>query len=516
MIVYPSKAGIDAWEELGNKGWGWKDMAPYYRKFHTLGLPSDETTRDLALEYLNKEIQGTSGPVQASFAEAGFYSPLQKAWTGTFKNLGLGLTSDPILGEATGGFINPCSVDPVTKARSHAGTAYYNAEVAKRPNLHLVTEALAEKILFEGADQSGSEENKKATGVQFRTKDGAEKKLQINKEVIVCAGAIQSPQLLELSGIGSAKHLESLGIKPVVDNPYVGENMQDHAVASISFEVVDGIPTIENIKQPGVLDALLELYQTTRSGPLTSSCISSAYLPVPEWQAEGARPDLDKLLDDNVRGQPKASPGVEKQLQLLRAIVENRKDSTIQYFSPAVQLNPHTGPRASDWFGMKEDGHYTTIAASLSHPFSRGSVHIKSADPTAKPAIDPKYLSNPLDLELLARHLLYVETVAKTEPLASTLKKDGRRVPPNARISTLDEAKKLVVDTVVSTYHPSCTCAMMPKELGGVVDAQLKVYGTANVRVCDASIFPLIPRGNIQTSVYAVAEKGADLIKGTV
>ncbi|TQS32053.1 hypothetical protein Golomagni_07644, partial [Golovinomyces magnicellulatus] len=179
-------------------------------------------------------------------------------------------------------------------------------------------------------------------------------------------------------------------------------------------------------------------------------------------------------------------------------------------------LNPHTGPKPSDWFGMKEDGHYTTIAASLSHPFSRGSIHIKSADPTDKPAIDPKYLSNPLDLEILARHLLFVETVAKTEPLASQLKKDGRRVPPNARIHTLEEAKKLIVDTVVSTYHPTSTCPMLPRELGGVVDNQLKVYGTSNVRVCDASVFPIIPRGNIQTSVYAVAEKGADIIRGLV
>ena len=510
MIVYPSKAGIDAWEALGNKGWGWDSMKPYYRKFQTLSPPSDTTTADLSLQYLDKSLQGTSGPVQTSFAESDFYSPLQKSWTKTFENLGLGVTADPITGEATGGFINPCSVDQKTKSRSHAGTAYYNAEVAKRPNLTLVAEAVAEGSLCD--DASGE---KRAIGVQFKGKDGSTQTPKANKEVLVCAGAIQSPQLLELSGIGSAKHLESVGVTPIIHNPGVGENMQDHAVASISYEVQDGIPTIEGIKTPGVLDALINMYSTSHSGPLTSSCISSAYLPVPDWQAEGERPELDKLLEEHLKTENIKSPGLKKQIELLRSILQDRKDSTIQYFSPAVQLNPHTGPKPTDWFGMKEDGNYTTIAASLSHPFSRGSIHIKSADPTEKPAIDPKYLSNQLDLEILARHLLFVETVAKTEPLATHLKKDGRRVPPNARISTIEEAKKLIVDTVVSTYHPASTCAMMPRELDGVVDDKLKVYGTSNVRVCDASIFPLIPRGNIQTSVYAVAEKCADIVKGT-
>ncbi|OKL64686.1 hypothetical protein UA08_01057 [Talaromyces atroroseus] len=508
MVVYPSKAGIDAWEKLGNKGWGWNGMSHYYRKFHTLGEPSDKTIRDMSLAYLDKNLQGSTGPVQVSFAEDDFYSPLQKAWPETFRNLGLAATGDPASGDMTGAYINPCSVHPKTKARSHAGTAYYSADVAKRPNLKLVTNALAEKILFDGDT---------ATGVQFKKADRNQVTVRAKKEVIVCAGAIQSPQLLELSGIGDAKRLEALGIAPVVDNPFVGENMQDHAIASISYEVVDGIPTIENIKEPGVLDRLMQLYRDTKSGPLTSSCISSAYVPLGgEFAAEGERPELDRLLNENLHIKEGSHPGLKKQYELLRSIVEGRKDSTIQYFSPAVQLCPHAGPKPTDWFGMKEDGHYTALAASLSHPFSRGSVHITSADASEKPKIDPNYLSNALDLEILARHLLFVETIAKTEPLASLLKKNGRRVPPNVHLHNLDEAKNLVRDTLVSTYHPASTCSMLPRELGGVVDDQLQVYGTKNVRVCDASIFPLIPRGNIQTSVYATAEKGADLIKGAV
>lgn len=510
VIVFPSQATINAWEKLGNRGWGWKDMCCYYRKFHTLYEPIAKTAEDLSLAYLDKSIRGANGPIQVSFPNEDFYGPLHKAWPQTFRNLDMGYTGDPATGKMKGGFTNPCCVNPRSKMRSYAGNAYYNPEVAKRPNLQFLTETLAEKIRFDDVDRQT------ATGVLFRTVDGNQQTAHARKEVIVCAGAIQSPQLLELSGIGDAKRLKALGITPVADNPYVGENLQDHACAGISFEVIEGISTVEDTKIPGKLDELIQAYQNTLSGPLTASCISSAYIPVNDLSILGDHKVLQPILDAELEVKSGGHPALQKQYELQRAIVEDTNDSTIHYWMLNTQLCPHTGPRPTDWFGMKEDGRYTVIDAALTNPFSRGSVHIKSADPTAKPAIDPMYLSNKLDLELLARHVLFIETIVKTEPFSSLIKQDGRRVPPNTRLHTLEEARQFVRDTVVSNYHPACTCAMLPQKLGGVVDDRLKVYGTKNVRVCDASIFPLIPRGNIQTSVYATAEKGADLIKGVV
>jgi len=511
MIVYPSKAGIDGWSQLGNKGWSWDEMTPYYRKFHTMGQPSEQITKELSLDYMDPKMNGTSGPIQVSYADETFYGPLQKAWPETFKNLKVPATGDHISGTLTGGYINPCAVDMKTRQRSYAASAYYTPEVAKRPNLDVITEALAEKIVFDKAAAGGEAV---ATGAQFKAKDGKSHTIKVRKEVIVCTGSITSPQILELSGIGDAKLLQSHGIDVVVDNPHVGENMQDHALASISYEVVDGIMTIEHVKIPGVMEKLIEMHQTTHTGPLTSSAISNAYLPLMEFQTPEGRAEVKKMLDSHPEQYDSKTPSYPEQYKILRSIVEDEKDSTIQHFSPACQLNPTAGPRPSDWFGLQNDGHYTAISASLSHPFSRGSIHIQSADPAKPPKIDPRYLSNPLDLEILARHTLYIETIAKTEPLASLLKPDGRRVPLDAHISSLEEAKKFVVDTLVSTYHPASTCSMMPREKGGVVSDRLVVHGTKNVRVCDASIFPLIPRGNIQTSVYAVAEKCADLIIG--
>ena len=150
---------------------------------------------------------------------------------------------------------------------------------------------------------------------------------------------------------------------------------------------------------------------------------------------------------------------------------------------------------------------------SLAHPFSRGTVHVSSSSPRDPPVIDPRYLSHPLDVEILARHVRYIPTIASTQPLASYVKLNGHRLPRNSNIDTLDAVKNHCRRNFITNNHPCGTCAMMPWNMGGVVDERLKVYGVKALRVVDASIFPMIPRGNIQSSVYAVAERAADLIK---
>lgn len=511
MVVFPSKAGIDAWATLGNPGWTWQEMAPYYRKFHTLAPPTEESIRDLSLTWIRPENQGTSGPLKVSFAGSDFYGPLHMAWPKTFKNLNYKTTGDPISGVMQGAYCNPTTVDVTDKSRSYAASAYYPPEVAKRSNLHVLTKAQVEKIML---IKGSPEDDAQASAVQFAT-DGQRFTVKVAREVLLCAGAIQSPQILELSGIGNPVHLKSIGIEPVVENSNVGENMQDHALASISFEVVEGTPTAEALTQPGVMEAMIEQYKRNRSGPLTSSAICNSYMPLPEYLEktgnESEHDELFRLIDEYTQGS--FATGRKEQYKLLRSILKDGKDSTVQYHLCAFQLNPHAGPGPSSWLGMKEPGNYLTIPANLSHPFSRGSVHAESSDVSQHPRIDPGYLSNPLDLEVLARHVMFSETIAKTKPMGDFVKDGGRRIPVGAYAETVEKAKDLVRQTLVSTYHPTSTCSMMPQEIGGVVDSRLKVYGVRNLRVVDASVFPLIPRGNIQTSVYATAEKAADMIR---
>lgn len=160
------------------------------------------------------------------------------------------------------------------------------------------------------------------------------------------------------------------------------------------------------------------------------------------------------------------------------------------------------------------DYSYMSVIAMLSHPLSRGSSHIRSKDPAEPPTIDPCYLKDDLDLEVLARHVLQIEDLLRLPAWQGIVVPSGRRYPRafDKPPKSLDDAKAAIRQYSATNYHPCGTAAMMGPDVGGVVDGKLRVYGTSNLRICDASIFPIVPRGNILTTVYAVAEKAVDVI----
>lgn len=507
LIAYPSKSGIDSWGKLGNTGWDYETMLPYYQKFHTFTKPSKEVHDRLALDYMDSDLQGKSGPIQTSFGE--FHGPLHEAWPRTFKALNFDLTGDPLTGLGAGGHSNPSSVDPRTKTRSHAGSKYYNRVIANRPNIRVLTKALVEKVILHRASNTSVT----ATGVQYTTTSGQHSVVHVFKEVILAAGAFQSPQILELSGIGPKGLLQSHGIDLVIDNGYVGENLQDHLMAGLSFEAADHIPTGDILREPKVFEAAIAEYNHSKTGFLTAATFCSAFMPIMDFLDGDGRAKLEDLLDEFLAGSsPAEFPAQEQQYNLLSGILRSPDDSSVHYVMAPFQFNPHAGDKPTEYLNPTTPGNFMTLFAALSHPFSRGSVHIQSANSKDKPEIDPKYLSHPLDEELLARHVQYMETIVQTEPLASLLKKNGRRIPSGKYVRDLESAKTLGAETITSNFHPCGTCAMMPRDLGGVVDERLMVHGTTNLRIVDASIIPLQPRGNIQSSVYAIAERAVDFI----
>lgn len=260
------------------------------------------------------------------------------------------------------------------------------------------------------------------------------------------------------------------------------------------------------------MQAVLQQFQESQSGPLVGMPVSVACLPPVDGKGRMSNEEIGKLTNQYVDDQslPKWQ---KKQYELLRRQMLDPKEATCLYMYLPLQLHTTKGEtKMTDLLAKKSDKNYITVMTVNNHPFSRGIVHIRSSDPKEKPIFDPRYLSHPLDLEILARHTQYLETVMKTEPFASMIK-PGSRLPEGADATTLEGAKKLVKERLLSTFHPAGTCAMMPHELGGVVDNRLKVHGTRNLRVVDASIFPMEPMGNIQATVYAVAEKAADIIK---
>ena len=217
-LAYPSKATADIMSELGVRGWDWEDVVPYYRKFQTTWSPNTSTQHH---QHLDPALGGISGPIQSSFPPE--LDPLHAAWIETLNALGYKGTGDPLSGESLGAYAIPCSVTPKTRERSHSGKDYYE-KAASRSNLHLLTKTSVERVVL---DRSATGDVV-ATGVAV-SQMGHERLLKARQEVVLAAGAIGSPQLLELSGIGSSDLLESHGIEVIIDNPGVGGKSPSHS-----------------------------------------------------------------------------------------------------------------------------------------------------------------------------------------------------------------------------------------------------------------------------------------------
>lgn len=500
MVLYPSRGSIDAWAALGNEGWGYDDLAPYFRKSATVHVPSQKAKDVVGLTYHDESITG-DGPVQVSYSDG--YGRMNKAWMETFSKFDLDMTSDWRTGTVSGAFQQPSSIDPKTRTRSYAATAHYTEGIAKRPNLTVMTGTVMKKVLF---DQTRSVPA--ATGVLIEQKDGSEK-IILGRETVLAAGSLMTPQILELSGVGSKTLLDSHDIPVVVDNPSVGDQLQDHPVAGISFEVNDDVPSSDVLRDPAVLGALIEQFQTTGEGPLGGSDISVAYAPLCDAAGKCSLETVKTIFSANE--EEVATPGGK----VLRALLEAPGAPTVEYCLLSGQANIDEKEPTSllDYIAPKRPENYLVVLAFLHHSFSRGSVHISSPDVHVKPSWDPGFGKSSVDLEILARHLEFIETLATTAPFSDLLKPGGARIPPNLKADNLENAKEVVRMTESAIFHPSCSCPMLPKDQGGVVDTRLRVYGVSGLRIVDASVFPLVPMGNIQTTVYAVAERAADLIK---
>ncbi|THW75817.1 alcohol oxidase [Aureobasidium pullulans] len=443
-IIYPSAADIDVWAELGNDGWDWKTLAPYFLKFQTIEPPNDEVKKQVNIIHSDETIRKSNGPVRTSFPSQ--VTKLHKIWLDTFRSL----------------------------------------DLANRKNLTTIRNAMVHRLAI-GKDSSGPI----VRGVWY-SQHGILHKVAAKREVILAAGTFNTPQILELSGIGDPVILEQHGIDVVYANPAVGDNLQDHIRAWVSFEVNDDAP----VPRPTPIDKARRMYEGNRSGPLTQNgAFMFSYTPLAPFLDPEGHDKLKSMLDRHLEDDGSCSPFLRKRNGFIRKAIESADEATAVSF---------LSRRTQD--GSK-GGNFITLNSMLSHPFSAGSVHITSTDPQIRPKIDFDYYSNPIDLEIHARHVKVLEKLAETEPLASIIKPRGRRLPEGYPTDTINNAKEVARDFAMTNYHPCGTCA-----LGAVVDSRLNVKGVRNLRVVDASVVPIIPRGNILATVYAVTERAADII----
>ncbi|KAH0547745.1 hypothetical protein FGG08_000002 [Glutinoglossum americanum] len=478
-----NRGGIDdydTWGDLGNNpGWSWHDLLPYFIKSENYTpVFSNVIAQEFSINYWPSK-HGYNGPVRVSYPK--FFYNQTKNFFKALNLLGVPTAFDPNDGTSSGAFFIPTDIHPENQTRSDARRTYYDPYV-NRPNFHVVTRRHVTRVLFDGSgdispNSGGLEEGElggpvdarsvrlRVAGVEFATEASAAREtVGANIEVIIAAGALHSAQLLQLSGVGPKPLLDNYDIPVLIDLPGVGTNLQDHYLVGTFYPWpwTAGSPN-------GVAFPSLPSITNTSADILNSADI----------QAD------DQYLVAN--SDPTVVAGYHDQKNALIRLLSSENVGAYEIISNNIG----------------------SLTVSIMHPFSRGTVEIGSSDPFDDPIIDPRYGSNPVDLQILVEALKFNRKILATPPMVEL--RPAQFVPP---VNADDDALMQVVKNGIRTeFHPSGTCAMLPLEKGGVVDTRLVVWGTQNLRIVDAGIFPLIPAAHLQATVYAVAEKAADIIK---
>ncbi|KAI0820655.1 GMC oxidoreductase [Trametes gibbosa] len=494
--VRPSKIEVDTWASLigDSDKWNWDALFTNMKTSETFTPPSSDVQSEGNIKY-EAASRGTSGPVHATYP--GFMVPLVGNWTSTLSDIGVAVSDDAYGGENWGAFIATSSINPTNWTRSYSRSAYIDP-LPPRPNLAVLPNATATRIIFDTSNQA----NLTATGVEWASSSGADRQtIKVNKEVILAGGAVGSPHLLQLSGVGPADVLKAAGVAVKLDLPGVGQHVQDHISTQVTWKT--------NAQTANSLRAQ-NLAAGSGNSPAFLSFINSAtaYVNVTDLLGFDFAPQFRQTIAGELQSSlsnlvPSQDATVKKGYQAIyNATLNTLLNSPVGQIEILLSL---TG-------GQVDGSNTVSIQAALQHPFSQGQIYISSGDPFAPPVIDPQYLSHQADTILLREGLKLARKLGNTAPLSSSV---GSEVSPGSAVQSDDDWDAWLANAIGTEYHPSCSCAMLPQELGGVVDADLKVYGLANVRVADASVFPIQFSAHLQAPVYGLAEQAARLIRAT-
>ena len=442
MWVRGFAADYNEWADAAGDRWSWDALVPYFRRVENTQDPVDDT-------------QGTDGPQHVEHQRDP--RPHTAVFLDAVRELGLPVT-DANLAEGQG--FTQTMVSQNRGARASTADAYLRPAL-RRPNLRVLTNALARRVTFT-ADPDGTP---RATGVYVDIA-GVTRHVRARREVILCGGTINTPQLLMLSGIGPAGHLTEHGIDVLVDAPAVGANLQDHLVAGLAPAAHGGtLYRASTVQQLG-------RYLSARKGMLTSN-VAEACGFIRTDQAEGTH-----------------APGLPD-IEIL--------------FAPVPYVGEGLIPPPAEGI---------TVGAILMRPASRGTIRLASADPTEAPLIDPAYLSDAegLDAATLRAGLEWCERLIATEALG-TVTTGGWVQPEGGENMTSAERIELSLRRYSHTlYHPVGTAAM-GSDASAPVDPELRVRGVHGLRVADASVMPTIIRGHTNAPAIVIGEVAADLIR---
>ncbi|HEX4648165.1 MAG TPA: GMC family oxidoreductase N-terminal domain-containing protein [Steroidobacteraceae bacterium] len=442
MIYVRGQPGdFDDWRAAGNPGWSWTEVLPYFRKLEDFGRGASE-------------YHGTGGPVHVSEISS-FAHPLCETFLAACAQLGIARTTDFNGAQPEGAGLWQVTIKDGW--RVSAANAYLRPAIG-RPNLALQLHSQVTRVLFDG---------KRATGVEY-LHHGAPRLASARVEVLLAGGAVNTPQILELSGIGDGELLSRLEIPVIADSPAVGRGLQDHLAVVYFYR--SRVPTLNDELAPflGKVRAALR-YALTRRGPLAMS--------------------------------------VNQAGAFLRSRPELTRPNLHIYFNPASYSTTTTG--SSRRLMNPDPFPGFLMSFNTCRPTSRGSIHIRSKDPLAKPAIVPNSLSTETDIRDVYDGARALRRIAAARPLAQVIESErepGEAVHADADV--LADFRK----RAGTVFHASGTCAMGSDPRNAVLDERLRVRGVTGLRVVDASAFPNVTSGNTNAPTLMLAEKAADLI----
>jgi len=409
----------------------------------------------------------------------------ETSWA-AWEDMNIPLVKEHALGNAVGRFWVPSSEHPTNRTRSYSRFAYYDP-IASRPNYHLLVGHKVEKLILTRSNH--------VEGVSFYQRDNPNDKFTVKakKEVVLAAGAVHTPQILQLSGVGPKAILKAANIDVKLDAPGVGNNFQDHPQVFVNCNFTNDLwPNPGTLVSNSTFRAEAQAqYEKNKTGPLTQA-LNSAFVFLPldtvhsspsSFHGKLASQTDDAYLASNLP--PAVLEGYKVQKKVLAKLYKSS--------NAAVYESPFGGG--------------CTRGLILQKPLSRGHIHINASDPYGEPAVDFRAYTNPLDFDQAIEFVKYTRRYLRSpkfNPFVPVETAPG----PNITDSDSDGLIRYVRATGGPTsFHASGTAAMLPRKLGGVVGSDLRVYGLKGVSIVDASIIPLIPSTHLSATVYAIAEK---------
>ncbi|EPQ56218.1 glucose-methanol-choline oxidoreductase [Gloeophyllum trabeum ATCC 11539] len=486
--IRPSSLEVEAWRNLiasqdntSASAWSWDNFLNAMKKSETFTPPSQDIQQIGQIAY-DASSRGTSGPWHVSYP--GYMFPLVGNWTPTWETFGVPQAQDPDNGQNWGVYVATSSINPSNWTRSYSKSAYIDP-LPPRSNLAVVPNAMVTKIVFDNS--SGLTAN----AVQYAAYDGAPvQTVKVNKEVIVAGGAIGSPHLLMHSGIGPADVLQAAGVQVQYELPGVGQHLQDHISTQVTFNT--------NQDTAGSVKAAND---ATSSSPEFLSFINSATAYI----------NISTLVADPNTFKSEIAGALDSSAS---SLVPSQYSQVVNGYKAIYNTNLNdlftTSVGQMEILLSLVGDKSVAIQAALQRPFSQGRIYINSANPFDSPVIDPGYLTHSADVVMMREGLKLARKIGSVSPLSQYLTGE---TSPGSSVNSDSDWENWLRNAIGTEYHPSCSCAMLPESDGGVVDANLIVYGTKNVRVVDASVFPIQFSAHLQAPVYGLAEQASTIIR---